>query len=168
VARVHHLYRVTLVTYVKHYHCEPPIIAEFDEYTGPPYFTEPGRERWVVLRPITATWTPHGGTPRMREGYPSCMCYGLTAHKAQGSTNRGYGVVHFGDKESAANGSYTMLSRMTRMSNLLIPGGCSYSRLSTALRTKAFEARVLEEGRLDTLCTRTEQWWAALPVRVEV
>ena len=108
-----------------------------------------------------------GGTTRVREGYPTCLCYGLTAHKAQGTTNRGYGVVHFGEREGAANGSYTMVSRMTRMDHLYIPGGCSYSRLSKALQTPKFHARVLEEARLDKVCAHTKTWWAALPVEPE-
>ena len=136
------------------------IIAEMPGYTGPPFFCEEGREKWVVLRPVQVEFHSMHQSTRVREGFPTSLCYGLTAHKCQGTTNRGYGVVHFGDRESAENGSYTMVSRMTTMNNLYIPGGCSYSRLSTSLNTKKFRQRVEEEKRLDKVCEKTKNWWA--------
>jgi hypothetical protein len=38
------------------------VIVEFDSYTGDPFFDEPGRERWVPLRPQTHHFCRMQGT----------------------------------------------------------------------------------------------------------
>jgi hypothetical protein len=133
------------------------IIADVATYCGPPFFREPERRTWVPLRPAEEGIVK-GGSRSLRRAYPMCLSYGLTAHKAQGQTNKGYAVVHLGDSEKCDNGSYTMFTRTTRLDHLLIPGGASWERLTTKLQTKKMAARKIEEARLAKMDRETKQW----------
>ena len=81
----------------------------------------------------------------------------MTAHKAQGQTNKGYSVIYPTEKEPAENGLYVMMSRSTRLDHVHIYGGASYDRMTKALQKKGFKARDDEEERLAKIARLTEQ-----------
>lgn len=69
-----------------------------------------------------------------RRGYPITLSYGLTAHKCQNTTERGYAVPHFGDKETPTNGSYVMFTRSVNLDRVLFDGGVTFERVTKTPR----------------------------------
>jgi hypothetical protein len=46
------------------------VVVDFPDYNGPPFFSGEGRETWVPIPPITASWYIIGG--RQPDGYSTC------------------------------------------------------------------------------------------------
>jgi ATP-dependent DNA helicase PIF1 len=143
------------------------IVVEVDGYDGPPFFDEPGRERWVPIRPITATWSESGGRGNgfhqcSRTMFPLRLCYAWTIWKVQGQSIRGPVVIDIGDAELSDGLTYTAITRCTNPKNLCFLRGITKCRLTEAIakkgrngRQSAFEARRQEEDRLDQKAAET-------------
>ena len=92
--------------------------------------------------------------------YPLTLCFALTAHKCQGTTNKDYCVPNFGDKETVDNGSYVMLGRAVNLDRVWIKGGVTFERFSTAIgRMKRLPFRLDEEKRLQCLSVQSIEEW---------
>ena len=130
------------------------IIVDFESYTGPPYFTEEGREKWIPLIPQKQFIDRVKGTYRRQ--YPICIAYAITVHKSQGMTVRGKVVVEIGDKENTSGFLYVASSRTTAIENLCLGKSKPFDRWSTKLQTKAMTLRLLEDERLRNLAKETK------------
>ena len=130
------------------------IIVDFESYTGPPYFTEEGRENWIPLIPQKQFIDRVKGTYRRQ--YPICIAYAITVHKSQGMTVRGKLVVEIGDKEATSGFLYVASSRTTAIENLCLGKSKPFDRWSTKLQTKAMTLRLLEDERLRNLAKETK------------
>jgi hypothetical protein len=141
------------------------IIVELPSYTGPPFFTGEEKCQWVPLRPKEVSWSLKKSSKSVK-GFPMTASFALTAHKAQGQTNKAFAAAHVGDKESVDNGTYIMCSRSTRLAQLCIAGGASFERLnSSGLATKGLKTRLAEEVRLTALAESTKAAFALFEAR---
>lgn len=140
------------------------IIVEIPSYCGPPFFTNLiddngiivlNRAKWVPVKQVTASWYPQGVTLQ-RTAFPLVLAWGWTPWKGQGTTNRGPCVMHPGLKEQTDGLGYVMLSRVTTLHNMLIPGGIAFERLTTKIKAHAgHKLRVQEERHLEECAART-------------
>ena len=134
------------------------IIIEFTDYTGPPFFSGAGREKWVPLTPETYKWPGYelNAEDHYRKQYPISLAWGLTVWKSQGMTINTILSYNLGDKEPEAGLTYVALSRMTDVNNLYIDKGCSLERLTTTIaKNKKMAVRLCEDVRLENLHAAT-------------
>ena len=106
------------------------IVVEFDDYTGPPFFTEPERRRWVPLTPRVSEAMSKNKMTRY-QGVALTLASSFTCHKAQGITNKVGAIVDLGSVEICAGTTYVALSRTMALERLCIVGNPSTSRLTT-------------------------------------
>ena len=98
-------------------HLPTGIVVDFEDYRGPRFFAEDGRDTWVVLpRRVQRS----NDDKCMVEGFPLQLAFGCTAHKAQGQTNKCGAIVDLGTKEFSPGATYVMLSRVTEMQRLML------------------------------------------------
>jgi hypothetical protein len=132
------------------------IIINFPDYTGPPFFSEAGREKWVPLLAQTYEFT-EGFKSHFRKQFPISLSWALTAWKAQGLTcnHNVYAVI--GDSEKTTGLTYVILSRNTKIKQLCIGDGITLQRLTTAIsESKALKLRLKEDTRLHELWRQTK------------
>jgi hypothetical protein len=150
------------------------IVVEFPSYSGPSFFDniielETGtilqdRSKWVPIRAETVTWYRNTGKSSRetmeRTNFPLCLSWAWTPWKGQGTTNFDPCSIVPGDKEPAAGACYVMVSRVTTLKNLYIPGGISFERLTSSITShKDLKDRIREEERLRKLELKTIEFY---------
>ena len=136
------------------------IIIKFPEYTGPPFFSEPGREKWVPLLAQTYEFS-EGFVSHYRKQFPISLSWALTAWKAQGLTCRHNVYAVIGDKEKTTGLTYVILSRNLDIKQLCIGDGITLERLTTTISgSKALKLRLQEDTRLHELWVQTQQFFS--------
>ena len=126
-------------------HLPKAIVVEFDDYMGPPFFTEPERRKWVPLTPRVSEATSKDYLTRY-QGIALTLASSFTCHKAQGITNKVGAIVDLGIAEISAGTTYVALSRTMELQRLCILGNPSTSRLTTPHAD--VRARKAEQKRL--------------------
>ena len=137
--------------------CKPPvlpiaIIVQFDkkDYSGPSFCDN--IPNCVPLYPVTNT-SDVLGTKLERQQFPLRLAWSITIHKAQGPTLNDV-WVDLGPTEKVAGLTYVALTRVRKISNLVIEP-MSYDRLKCVNKTSNYKYRLLEEMRLNTLHQKT-------------
>ena len=126
-------------------HLPKAIVVEFDDYVGPPFFTEPERRKWVPLTPRVSEAKSKDYLTRY-QGIALTLASSFTCHKAQGITNKVGAIVDLGIAEISAGTTYVALSRTMELQRLCILGNPSTSRLTTPHAD--VRARKAEQKRL--------------------
>ena len=137
------------------------LVVEMNEYSGPPFFSGEGQEKWVPFLPQKYMWPAYGdGEDHFRTQFPISLAWGLTVWKAQGmtiSTKLGY---ELGNTEPEAGLTYVALSRMTEIQNLYIGRGCTLDRLTkTIQKNSKLQVRLAEDRRLLELANQTQTYF---------
>ena len=136
------------------------IIIEFDDYHGPPFFSEPNRAKWVPILPEKYQWPSNTleEDTHFREQFPISLAWGLTVWKSQGMTIKSPLAYDLGKSEPEAGLTYVACSRMTNVNNLYIDKGCSKERLTTVIsKNKKMVMRLAEDKRQEELHKTTNQ-----------
>ena len=137
--------------------CTPPvlpiaIIVQFDkkDYSGPSFCDN--IPNCVPLYPVTNS-SDVLGTKFERQQFPLRLAWSITIHKAQGLTLNDV-WVDLGPSEKVAGLTYVALTRVRRISNLVIEP-MSYDRLLCLKKNSNYKYRLLEETRLNNLHQKT-------------
>jgi hypothetical protein len=109
------------------------IILEFLDYSGPPYFTGIGQDKWVPIYPETSKWGGAGDEDHFRIQFPICLAWALTVWKSQGMTIPGHVAVSLGDCEKEHGLTFVALSRSTDVNDVFLGPGCSLERLTAKI-----------------------------------
>ena len=135
------------------------IIINFPEYTGPPFFSETGREKWVPLLAQTYEFS-EGFKSHYRKQFPISLSWALTPWKAQGMTCRHNVYAVIGDSEKTTGLTYVILSRNTNIEQLCIGDGITLQRLTTTISgSKALKLRLKEDKRFHDLWVQTKHFF---------
>ena len=143
------------------------VIVDFgDSYKGKPLFgDDTDKAGWVPIFPETHEWQSQNSTnliemaKHSRSMLPIRLCYAWTIWKAQGQTLKCKIVVNLGKTEKEHGLTYTVLSRVTKASNIGIVGGFPKDRLIDKVAKQAkMKTRIAEEKRLNVIvkCTIRE------------
>ena len=89
------------------------IIIEFNDYSGPPYFSRNGQEKWVPICPEIANWGGAGDDDHFRKQFPICLAYALRVWKSQGMNIPGLFSISLGEVEKEHRLTFVALSRAT-------------------------------------------------------
>jgi len=125
------------------------IIVQFDDsdYIGPSFCKD--LPNCVPIYSVTS-FSSNG---LERQQFPLKLAWSITIHKSQGLTLKNC-WIDFGPSEKVAGLTYVALSRVRRLSNLVIEP-MSYDRLHSIKKTSNYKYRLLEKTRLNTLAQKT-------------
>jgi len=146
------------------------VIVDFGtSYTGPTLFHEQGRQGWVPIHPITASWTTVGTQgerlDHTRTQIPLRLSWAWTIWKAQGQTIPDKLVLDIGEQEKEHGLTYTAFSRATDVANIGIANPLTRARLTSKIKNgKKLKRRVEEERRLEALEHETQQKMQSMPI----
>lgn len=146
------------------------VVVDIPTYTGTAFFQDHvdpisgstvSRKTWVPLQRKTIEWYAKNKVTMQRTAFPLSLAWAWTPWKGQGTTNRGPCVMHPGATEKSDGLCYVMLTRVTRLSDLHIPGGVSFDRVTIKIRKHPGQAlRVAEEKKLDRCSEATVRKFA--------
>uniref|UniRef100_A0A8D9E7N4 ATP-dependent DNA helicase n=1 Tax=Cacopsylla melanoneura TaxID=428564 RepID=A0A8D9E7N4_9HEMI len=122
------------------------VCIKFDSYTGPLM------KNIVPIGPVTRCWKS-GNVSCTRSQFPIILAWAVTIHKSQGLTLPKV-ALDIGTKELAPGCTYVALSRVKRLTDLIIEPGFNYDRLTRIQQMKLLALRVQEEQRLLSLIPR--------------
>ncbi|XP_066914898.1 ATP-dependent DNA helicase PIF1-like [Clytia hemisphaerica] len=125
------------------------IIVKFDKYTGPSFFDD--EDNCVPIVPIVET-SSEDNIQKERMQIPLKLAWSITIHKSQGLTLDKV-VVDLGKKESMDGLTYVALSRVKKLSDMVIES-FPFERINKLSEGKRFKFRVREESRLEELAAR--------------
>ena len=132
------------------------IMVFFPDYSGPPYLTGIGQEKWVPIFPETFRWGGNGDTDHYRKQFPICLSWALTVWKSQGMTITGLVALSLGDAEKEHGLTFVALSRSTDINNVFLGAGCSLERITTKISSGfKLKQRLVEDSRLQMLYENT-------------
>ena len=125
------------------------IIVQFDDhdYIGPSFCKD--LPNCVPIYPVTSFST--NGLERQQ--FPLKRAWSITIHKSQGLTLKN-GWINLGPSEKVAGLAYVALSRVRKLSNLVIEP-MTFDRLHSIKKNSNYRYRLLEETRLNTLAQKT-------------
>jgi ATP-dependent DNA helicase PIF1 len=107
------------------------VLVEFEKYNGPTL----GETGCIPIVPISRSWVNSENLTMTRTQLPLSLAYALTVHKAQGLT-LDKAIIDFGPKEFAHGLSYVALSRVRKISDLIIEGSFTKDRFDSISRSK--------------------------------
>lgn len=127
------------------------IIVQFDDddYIGPSFCKD--LPNCVPIYPVTSFST--NGLERQQ--FPLKHAWSITIHKSQGLTLKNC-WIDLGPSEKVAGLTYVAVSRVRKLSNLVIEP-MNFDRLHSIKKTSNYKYRLLEETRLNTLAQKTLQ-----------
>lgn len=127
------------------------IIVQFDDddYIGPSFCKD--LPNCVPIYPVTSFST--NGLERQQ--FPLKHAWSITIHKSQGLTLKNC-WIDLGPSEKVAGLTYVAVSRVRKLSNLVIEP-MSFDRLHSIKKTSNYKYSLLEETRLNTLAQKTLQ-----------
>ena len=117
-----------------------------DDYIGPSFCKD--LPSCVPIYPVT-----NFSTNGLKRQFPLKLAWTITIHKSRGLTLKNY-WIDFGPSEKVAGLTYVALSRVRKLSNLVIEP-MSFDRLPSIKKTSNYRYRLLEEIRLNTLAKKT-------------
>ena len=131
------------------------VLVNFESYHGPGFDNE---DKVVSIVPIISM---SNSTDNMeRQQLPLKLCWAITIHKSQGLTlNKA--IVDLGPKEKVAGLAYVAISRVRKLSDLIIIP-TTHERLTSVQNSANFKFRLEEEKRLDGICLKTEERYQSL------
>ena len=127
------------------------IIVQFDDkdYLGPSFIEH--IPNCVPIYPVTN----HSGSYGSKCEYPLKLAWSMKIHKAQGLTLKNV-WVDLGTSEKAAGMTYVALSRVRKISDLIIEP-MTFERLKAVKKNSNYKYRKLEKIRLHQLAKKTLQ-----------
>jgi hypothetical protein len=143
--------------------CKPPdlplavIVQVSSTYTGPSLL--PNVPRLIAVTPVQIAFS-YRSKMRWRKQLPLMLASARTIHKCQGMTLDSV-VIDIGSKESAAGLTFVALSRVKRLSDLLL-APFSKERFQSIGKNKNLVKRVREDARLKSLEILTQAKFAHL------
>lgn len=125
------------------------IIVQFDnnDYIGPSFCKH--SPNCVPIYPVTSV--SKDGLERQQ--LPLKLAWSITIHKSQGLTLKN-SWIDLGPSEKVAGLTYVALSRVRRLSNLVIEP-MTFDRLHSIKKTSNYKYRLVEEARLEALAKQT-------------
>jgi ElaB/YqjD/DUF883 family membrane-anchored ribosome-binding protein len=133
------------------------IVQASSEYTGPSLL--PHVPRLIAITPLQISFS-YRSKSRWRKQLPLMLAWARTIHKSQGMTLP-RAVVDIGQRENAAGLTFVALSRVQRLSDLLlIP--FSEERFKKIGQNCNLKKRLCEDKRLEALALQTERRYAHL------
>jgi ATP-dependent DNA helicase PIF1 len=130
------------------------IIIRFPDYSGAPFFSGPGQEKWVPILNERYSWGENN--QHYRISFPITLCYAITAWKSQGMTLTIPVYTKLGNKEPEHGCTYVVLSRPSDLENLCIHQGITLERITTSISSgKKLQRRLKEDSRLEVLFQET-------------
>ena len=125
------------------------IIVQFDnnDYIGPSFSKH--LPNCVPIYPVTSV--SNDGLERQQ--LPLKLAWSITIHKSQGLTLK-ISWIDLGPSEKVAGLTYVALSRVRRLSNLVIEP-MTFDRLHSIKKTSNYKYRLVEEARLEALAKQT-------------
>ena len=130
------------------------VMVKFENYSGPKFMSSDS----IPIVPIIAN--SFDGENNERQQIPLKLSWSITIHKSQGLTIS-QSIVDLGPSEKVAGIAYVALSRVKKLSDLMIEP-LSLERLQAVRKTLNFQYRIVEENRLDNLDKLTQQKYAML------
>ena len=129
------------------------VIVQFDknDYTGPSFCGN--MPNCVPIFPVTSHINDTNGLNLERQQLPLKLAWSITIHKSKGLTLK-KSWVDLGPSENVAGLAYVALSRVRKLSDLVIEP-MSFERLQSIKKTSDYKFRLLEEARLDILTEKT-------------
>ena len=116
----------------------------FDKYYGPTL-----SDGTVPIPPLRRSWAT-SGSQCSRVQIPLKLAWAVTIHKAQGLTLNKLSV-DIGKKEFSAGLTFVAISRVRRLSDLLLKPPFAFQRLKNLAKSRRIKERKNEEERLKTL-----------------
>ena len=120
----------------------------FDHYSGPTL-----SDGTVPITPLRRSWSSSGSSCS-RLQLPLKLAWAVTIHKSQGLTLDSV-TVDVGKKEFCTGLTFVAISRVRRITNILLSPPFPYQRLKSLSRSKRMEERKCEEERLSSLQAST-------------
>lgn len=129
------------------------VIVQFDkdDYIGPSFCKN--MPNCVPIFPVTSHINDTNGLNLERQQLPLKLAWSITIHKSQGLTLK-KSWVDLGPSENVAGLAYVALSRVRKLSDLVIEP-MSFERLQSIKKTSNYKFRLLEEARLNILAEKT-------------
>ena len=129
------------------------VIVQFDkdDYIGPSFCEN--MPNCVPIFPVTSHINDTNGLNLERQQLPLKLAWSITIHKSQGLTLK-KSWVGLGPSENVAGLAYVALSRVRKLSDLVIET-MSFERLQSIKKTSNYKYRLLEEARLNILAEKT-------------
>ena len=120
----------------------------FDKYSGPTL-----SDGTVPIPPLRRSWVA-SGCQCSRLQLPLKLAWAVTIHKSQGLTLNKL-TVDIGKKEFSAGLTFVAISRVRRLTDLLLNPPFSFQHLKNLAKSRRIEERKNEEERLKTLESNT-------------
>ena len=129
------------------------VFIKFDIYEESNITTLEG-DKVVPIVPIKRSWEGKNGSCT-RLQVPLCLAWAITVHKSQGLTIT-KANIDLGKKEFAAGLSFVAVSRVRSLSDICFKR-FTFDRLERIKQCKRLQERKVEEARLLTMISRTEE-----------
>ena len=128
------------------------VIVQFDkdDYIGPSFCEN--MPNCVPIFPVTSHVNDTNGLNLERQQLPLKLAWSITIHKSQGLTLK-KSWVDLGPSENVAGLAYVALSRVRKLSDLVIEP-MSFERLQPIKKTSNYKFRLSEEARLNILAEK--------------
>ena len=135
------------------------LLSVFDKYTGPPFLADVPNSVWIPV--FTARWKVKG-KHYSRTMLPLILGWAITIHKSQGTTiGKGSAIaekvfISIGNNEYRSGMSYTAFSRAKTRGDYAVQFPVfGLARLTRIKTHKQFQARIIEDARLEQLAKKT-------------
>jgi hypothetical protein len=139
------------------------IIISFDDYSGVPFFSGVGQEKWVPVLASEYKWGEEHMPTHFRKQFPLSLSWALTVWKSQGLTIKGLLAYFLGKEEKEHGLTYVAFSRILAIEQMYVGQGFSLDRLTTDI-SKGFKLkkRLEEDDRLQMLYEETKLFYNLL------
>ena len=136
------------------------IIIKFNDYTGVPFFSGVGQEKWVPVLASEYKWGEENMSTHFRKQFSLSLSWALTVWKSQGLTIKGL-LAYFLGKEVKEHGlTYVAFSRILAIEQLFVGQGFSLNRLTTDISKGCkLKKRLEEDERLQMLYEETKRFY---------
>jgi hypothetical protein len=141
------------------------IIIKFDDYTGVPFFSGVGQEKWVPVLASEYKWGEENMSTHFRKQFLISLSWALTVWKSQGLTIKGLLAYFLGNEEKEHGLTYVGLtyvgfSRILAIEQMFVGQGFSLDRLTTEISKEyKLKKRLEEDDRLQMLYEETKRFY---------
>ena len=120
----------------------PEVLIQFDTYTGTSFL--PGMTNVYPVSAIERGWKS-GRIDYTRRMLPLVPGYAFSIHKSQGQTLPRV-IIDLGDREFAAGLTYTALTRVRRLDNLVFDPMPDLTRIKRVVQSAAFKRQIDDDA----------------------